>query len=174
MVHKSWEEKILSIPATPKNAKPMRLAQANWDKAAALVVNPNTNSSSSQPSASNRDVVNGGKTSSDWVIAMLVESKEKMVEDRMNANAKFGEMQNSQHALFNEVQQLQNQNQVLRDEITDLKAVIHEQSLVPLPQVPVTYTTQASVNSVLKSVDMQSSITPATKIQYFTVNISTV
>ena len=174
MVHKSREEEMLSIPATPKKAKPMRLAQANLDKAAALVVNPNTNSSSAQPSASNRGVVNGGKTSSDRVIAMLVELKEKMVEDRMNANAKFGEMQDSQNALFNEVQQLQNQNEVLRDEITELKAVIHEQFLVPSPQVPVTYAAQASANLVTKSVDMQSSTTPITETPYLTVDISAV
>ena len=100
MVDKSREEGILSIPATPKKPKPMRLAQAKLDKAAALLANTNANSSSAQPSSSNRGVTEGGKTSNDRVIAMLVELREKMVEDRMNANAKFGEMQGAQNALL--------------------------------------------------------------------------
>ncbi|MCJ1349463.1 hypothetical protein MMC31_007703, partial [Peltigera leucophlebia] len=54
MVDKSREEEMLSIPATPKNPKPMCLAQARLDKAAALLANTNANSSSTQPSSSNR------------------------------------------------------------------------------------------------------------------------
>lgn len=93
MVDKSRKEEILSIPATPRKPKPMRLAQAKLDKAAALLANANANSSSAQPFPTNRGVTEGGKTSSDQVIAMLVELREKMVEDRISANAKLGEMQ---------------------------------------------------------------------------------
>ncbi|MCJ1349883.1 hypothetical protein MMC31_008126, partial [Peltigera leucophlebia] len=119
MVDKSREEEMLT--------------QAKLDKAAALLANTNANSSSAQPSSSNRGVTVGEKTSNGRVIAMLVELREKMVEDRMNANAKFGEMQDTQNVLLNEVRQLQNQNEVLRDEITELKAAMNEQFLTPSP-----------------------------------------
>lgn len=44
MVEKSREEGMRSIPSNPTKPKPMRLAQAKLDKAAALLGNTNANS----------------------------------------------------------------------------------------------------------------------------------
>lgn len=169
------EDEMPAVPATPKKVKPMRLAQANLDKAtAAVLANTDSNSSSAQLLSGNRGVTNGEKASGDRVIAMIVELKEKMVEPNVNANAKFEEMQSTQNSLLNEVRQLKNQNEVLRDEITELKAVINEQFLVPAPRTALTYAQQASANLVTKNIDTHLSTTPITETPYLTVDTSAV
>lgn len=133
-VNKSRDDVMMTAPATPKKVKPMRLAQTNLDKAAAVSANASSNSSSAQLLFGNRGGTNGGKSSSDRILAMLIELKEKMVEANVNENTKFEEMQSTQTDLLNEVQELKNQNEVLRDEIIELKAAINEQSLVTNPK----------------------------------------
>lgn len=57
-----------------------------------------------------------------------------MVEDRLHANAKFGgHAKNAQEVRLNIARNLQNQNEALNDEITQLKADMDGQSLSPWP-----------------------------------------
>lgn len=76
--------------------------------------------------------------------------------------------------LLNKVRQVQNQNEVLRNEITELKAAMNEQFLTPSPHSTDTYAQRASANLATKSVDVQPSIQPITETPYFTIDISAV
>lgn len=64
---------------------------------------------------------------------MLLESRKKMVEDRLNANAKFWDMKNAQEARLNKARHLQNQHEALEDEIIQRKADMN-QFLSPRPR----------------------------------------
>ena len=159
----------------------MRLAQTKLAKAAALLANTNANSSSAQLPSSNRNVTEGEEPLDNRVMAMLLELREKMVEDRIYANAKFGDMQGAQEDLLNEVRQLRNQNEALKDEIIELKTAIDEQFLTPPHCSNDTYAQRASanrttglVNSVAKCFDMRPRAHHISETPYLTIDISAV
>ena len=93
-----------------KTPKPMRLAQGKFAKAAVQSASSNVSSIYAVSASSNRGEARRVETSNDKVVVVLSLLKDKMVEDRVNVNANFGEMQATQEVLVNEVRQLQKQS----------------------------------------------------------------
>lgn len=125
----------------------MRLAQSQANSLASATTNTGTNDSVPPPVLVPAPARGETHTSAiRKILAVVLELKQNAETDRKDLMAKVEEAKLAQEVVAREVQELHSQNQMLKDEIVELKTTLNERFLKPALNSGSSYATRALVN----------------------------